>query len=85
MQTVERTGVHVELQIEGHERPLPEALDAAVYRIVQEALTNVIRHADAGTAKVRLTYTPTALELQVTDDGRRMSCDAGKDPRPRPT
>ena len=75
VQTVGRAGLQVEVKIEGDERPLPETLDAAVYRIVQEALTNVLRHARAVTASVRVTYTPTALELQVTDDGRPVGCD----------
>lgn len=74
-QAVERTGLLVKLEVEGDERPLPETLHATVYRLVQEALTNVLRHARAGTAKVRLAYTPTALELQVTDDGRPLACD----------
>lgn len=63
------------MEIEGSERPLPEALDLSAYRIVQEALTNVLRHAHATAATVRITYTPTALELQVTDDGVGVSSE----------
>ena len=67
--TVRSTGLNVEVQIEGGVRPLPEAVDLSAYRILQEALTNVLRHARATTAKVRITYTPTRLELLISDDG----------------
>ena len=50
-------------------RALPPGLDLAAFRIVQEALTNVARHAGPTTAEVRLTYTPDALDLEVLDDG----------------
>lgn len=52
--------------------PLPAAVEAAAYRIVQEALTNVVRHAEAGRCAVRLTYDATAysLRVEVEDDGR---------------
>jgi signal transduction histidine kinase len=69
VQTVNRTGLQIEVQIEGSERALPEALDLSAYRILQEALTNVLRHAQATTASVRITYAPNALELRITDDG----------------
>jgi len=67
--TVRSTGLNVEVQIEGGVRPLPEAVGLSAYRILQEALTNVLRHARATTAKVRITYTPTTLELLISDDG----------------
>jgi signal transduction histidine kinase len=49
---------------------LPAGVDLAGYRIVQEALTNVVRHAGATTATVRLDYRPGELGVQVDDDGR---------------
>ena len=58
------------LEVVGAERELPAGLDVTVYRIVQEALTNVRRHADAGECVVRLEYTPDEVRLEVVDDGR---------------
>ena len=51
------------------EQPLPPEVDQAAYRIVQEALTNVRRHAGLSCASVRLQYAPGALTVQVDDDG----------------
>jgi signal transduction histidine kinase len=69
---VERTrqaGLATTLAVEGNPRDLPAAVDLSVYRIVQEALTNVIRHAHAGQAAVTLAYSPEAVEVTVLDDG----------------
>ncbi|MFJ9208059.1 sensor histidine kinase [Streptomyces sp. NPDC102264] len=55
---------------EGRPRPLSPDTEATVYRVVQEALTNVVRHAAARSVDVRLEYGPDALEITVTDDGR---------------
>ncbi len=63
-------GLRVELAVVGAARPLPPAVDLAAYRIVQEALTNVLRHAGPATARVRLTYRERDLSVQVDDDGR---------------
>jgi signal transduction histidine kinase len=62
-------GVPVVLTVEGPIRPLPAAVELSAYRIVQEALTNVRKHALGARASVRLCYGPVALELEVTDDG----------------
>ena len=62
-------GLRAELVVEGDRRPLPAGLDLTAYRIVQEALTNVRRHAGARNASVGLRYGPTALSVEVTDDG----------------
>lgn len=62
-------GLHASLDIEGDPRTLPAGLDLAVYRIVQEALTNVRRHAAATRASVRLRYADESVELEVRDDG----------------
>lgn len=64
------TGLAVTLTADGEPRPVTADVGVATYRIVQEALTNVLRHADADTAHVRLRWTATALEVEVTDDGR---------------
>ena len=56
-------------RIEGDERPLPAGVALSTFRIVQEALTNVRRHARAGSAEVTLRYLPDSLEIEVADDG----------------
>jgi signal transduction histidine kinase len=63
------TGLPVEAVVEGEPRPLPPGVDLSAYRIVQEALTNALRHADAASTRVRLRYEPDALEVEVDDDG----------------
>ncbi|MCL6736167.1 sensor histidine kinase [Streptomyces neyagawaensis] len=63
-------GLRVEYGTRGRARPLPEATAATVFRIVQEALTNTVRHAAARTVTVRLTYGEQDLDIEVTDDGR---------------
>jgi signal transduction histidine kinase len=63
------TGLHASLTIEGDRADLPAAVDRTAYRIVQESLTNVARHARAGTASVRVAYRPGAVVIQVDDDG----------------
>src|SRR6266508_5753279 len=64
-------GMPVELAVVGAARPLPPAVDLAAYRIVQEALTNVLRHAGSATATIRLSYGEGDLNVQVDDDGHR--------------
>ena len=64
------TGLRVHLRVEGRPRPLPTALEQTVYRIVQEALTNTQKHANASSAQVWIRYRPDHLEIEVTDDGR---------------
>ena len=66
---VEHAGVPVTLRVAGEPRPIGDAVDASAYRIVQEALTNVLRHARAAHAEVTVTYAPDAVSLQVIDDG----------------
>jgi signal transduction histidine kinase len=62
-------GVAVSLEVEGERRPLPTSVDLAAFRIVQESLTNVVRHSRAETVTVHLGYEPTALTVQIDDDG----------------
>jgi len=63
-------GLDVRAETQGTVRPVPFGADAAAYRIVQEALTNVARHAGPATATVRVTYGERDLTVQVDDDGR---------------
>ena len=64
-------GLEVTAETEGTVRPLPFGVDVAAYRIAQEALTNVARHAGPATATVRITYGEEDLTVQVDDNGRR--------------
>ena len=57
-------------RVDGAPVDLPAGLDLAAYRIVQEALTNTLKHARADNAEVDLCYGPAGLVLQVTDDGQ---------------
>ena len=67
---VATAGLPVGLHITGTPRDLPPGLGLAVYRVVQEALTNVIKHAGKPQTEVRLTYEPAALVVEVADHGR---------------
>jgi signal transduction histidine kinase len=62
-------GLQVDVRAEGPRRPLPEALDLSAFRVVQEALTNTLRHARASRADVVVRYGDDELEVTVTDDG----------------
>jgi signal transduction histidine kinase len=64
------TGVPVRVEVEGQRPSLPAAVDLAAYRVVQEALTNVLRHAGAASATVRVGYAKDAVTVEVTDNGR---------------
>ncbi|MFC7447197.1 sensor histidine kinase [Rhodococcus daqingensis] len=64
------TGLDATLTIEGQRQHVPAAVDRTGYRIVQESLTNIARHAAAATASVRIEYRPDALVIQVDDDGK---------------
>jgi len=63
------SGLPVEAIVEGSPRPLPPGVDLSAYRIVQEALTNALRHAGGASARVVVRYDPGAVELEVADDG----------------
>jgi signal transduction histidine kinase len=67
---VRDTGLPVEIVTEGCPCPLPVGMDLAAYRIIQEALTNVVKHAGKANAKVRVRYDADSLDIEVTDDGR---------------
>jgi signal transduction histidine kinase len=75
---VRSTGLDVALSVEGHPRPLPAAVDLSAYRIVQEALTNTLKHAHATHATVHVRY-GDRLVVEVRDDGRGADgADAGR-------
>ncbi|MFB9832878.1 sensor histidine kinase [Actinoallomurus acaciae] len=62
-------GLSVRLVVSGHERDLPAPIDLAAYRIVQEALTNAVRHAGEATATVLVRYGPDQVVVEICDDG----------------
>ena len=70
VEQVRASGLPVELRIEGEPVRLPAGIDLSSYRIVQEALTNVVKHAEDAAAEVVIRYRERALELHVVDDGR---------------
>jgi signal transduction histidine kinase len=70
VQRTRDTGLDVRLDIEGDVRPVPAGVDLAAFRIVQEALTNVVRHAGDALASVRLVYRADELVVRVDDDGQ---------------
>ena len=66
-----RSGVPVTLEVVGEARPLPPTVDLATYRIVQEGLTNVRKHARPADARVTLRYHPDCVRVEVRDNGRQ--------------
>jgi signal transduction histidine kinase len=64
------THLGVDITVEGDVRPLPQMVDVSAYRIVQEALTNTLKHARASHAEVHLRYWPDEFEVEVVDDGQ---------------
>jgi signal transduction histidine kinase len=69
-------GLHAEVDVQVNGAAVPSAIGGAAFRIVQEALTNVLRHADASSAHVGVRATSDALDIEVTDDGRTASASA---------
>jgi len=69
LDTARRSGLAVDLRQSGEVRPLPAAAELTAYRVVQESLTNVLRHSHTTAARVALDYRADALEVRVTDDG----------------
>lgn len=70
VEQVERAGLPVQLALEGERMPLPPGVDLCAYRLVQEGLTNALKHAGATRADVLLRFGPRALDVHVRDDGR---------------
>jgi signal transduction histidine kinase len=71
-------GLPVDLTVEGSPRPLATSIDLSLYRIVQEGLTNALKHAGAARAEVVVRYGEHDIELEVSDDGRGSSPSAGR-------
>jgi signal transduction histidine kinase len=74
---VQAAGLPVEVAVEGEPRELPPGVDLSAYRIVQEALTNALRHAGPARARVLLRYGADDLELEIADDGVGTADDSG--------
>jgi two-component system NarL family sensor kinase len=72
----ERTGVHIDFRLVGAHHPLPSRLEVGAYRIIQEALANVEKHAQAVTVTVELVITAADLRMTIVDDGRGFQPDA---------
>jgi signal transduction histidine kinase len=69
LEEVGRAGLPVDLHVDGEPVPLPRGVDLSAYRIVQEGLTNALKHAHANGADVTVRYRPEELEIEVRDDG----------------
>jgi signal transduction histidine kinase len=77
IEQVREAGLSVELEVDGQPRPLSTGVDLSAYRIVQEALTNTLKHGGQATARVVLRYRPADFEVEVVDDGRGAGADRG--------
>jgi signal transduction histidine kinase len=70
VEQLSEAGLPVEFDLDGERRELPVGIDLSAYRIVQEALTNTLKHAGDAQATVRVRYRSDSLELEIADDGR---------------
>jgi signal transduction histidine kinase len=77
VEQVERAGLPVTLTVEGEQVPLPAGVDLCAYRIVQEGLTNALKHAGPARAEVLLRYGAGGLDIDVRDDGRGVGSTNG--------
>jgi signal transduction histidine kinase len=75
VEQVRRAGVRVSVREEGAGRALPPGVDLSAYRVIQEALTNTVKHSGSPTAQVTICYGESALEVLVADDGGRRPPD----------
>jgi signal transduction histidine kinase len=78
LEEIRRAGLPVELRLDGEPFPLPEAIDLSAYRIVQEGLTNALRHAKATHAEVVVRYHPHEIQIDIEDDGRGTGAGDGR-------
>jgi signal transduction histidine kinase len=78
--SMSESGLAVSVGVEGEERLLPPMIGVSAYRIVQEALTNALKHAAASRADVRVRYWPDELEVEIVDDGRGAMSGSGASP-----
>ena len=70
LEEVSRAGLPVRLHVDGDRFPLPRGVDLSAYRIIQEGLTNALKHADASHADVTVRYGSNELQIEILDDGR---------------
>jgi signal transduction histidine kinase len=77
------TGLSISVKIEGDEKPLPPGVDLSAYRIVQEALTNTLKHAGPVNANVTIRYLRDAVELEIKDNGNTNITEANKESKGR--
>jgi signal transduction histidine kinase len=77
LKEIERAGLPVELHLAGDAVPLPRGIDLSAYRIIQEGLTNALKHAHAPDANVTVRYRPDGLEIEVRDNGQGASANDG--------
>ena len=82
--TIRAAGLPTRLTVTGPPFPLPPSAQLALYRTIQEALTNILKHAPGATAHVRLAYRPGEVELEVTDDGGPAASERGAVPEAAP-
>ena len=75
---VRHAGLPVEIRVEGDIRPLSSGLDLCLYRLIQEALTNALKHARGARARIDLRYAPRLLEIEVVDEGGSGRRDIGE-------
>jgi signal transduction histidine kinase len=80
LETVRAAGLPTALTVSGPPSSLPPSVQLALYRMVQESLTNTLKHAAATAAEVRLSYRTGEIELEITDDGRPAAAPAGEWP-----
>ncbi len=76
---VSEAGLPVEVSVDGIPTPLPPSIDLSAYRIIQEALTNALKHAGPAHASVTIRHGPDSLELEITDDGAGLSGERAGD------
>jgi signal transduction histidine kinase len=77
VEQVREAGMPVDLRIEGEPRPIAPGVDLSAYRIVQEALTNALKHAGPASARVTVRYGDTALDVEIADDGEGAPAGGG--------
>jgi signal transduction histidine kinase len=77
LEGIRRAGLPVDLHVEGEPLELPRAIDLSAYRIVQEGLTNALKHAEARRADVTVRYEREELQIDVRDDGRGVATSDG--------
>ena len=78
VEQVARAGLQVKLEVEGEPGPLPAGVDLCAYRVVQEGLTNALKHAGPAQTEVVLRYAPRSFEVEIRDDGRGSSDVSGE-------